>query len=134
VNADLLKLSLEIAVPIWIDQLRNSTFEERAARARRCAEVVGPKGDIILYRSQTKGETTEAFNRLAEGIACAAYQPGGIKVFGLRFEAHQGPTREELAEEFWGGHTCPDAPCALCVTLARQERLIDGSPSPEEGS
>lgn len=125
-NDDLLKLSLEIAVPIWIDQLRSSTFEERAWRAHRCAEVVGHKGDIILYRSSKKGETAEAFNRLAEGVACAAFQPGGIKCFGLHFEAPQGPTKAELAEEFWGGHTCPEQPCALCVTLARQARL-DGA-------
>jgi len=37
--------------------------------------------------------TAAAFNALAEGIACAAYQPGGIKCFGLHFEAHERPTK-----------------------------------------
>lgn len=122
-NDALLADHLAIAVPMWIEKLASTTFDYRARRAHECAQVIGHKGDIILYRSPTKGETAEAFNRLAEGIACAAFQPGGIKCFGHHFEAlDRTAARRQAAEEFWGGHTCP-GPCALCVTLAR----IDGS-------
>ena len=82
-NEALLLDHLAIAVPMWIDTLRGSTFDERADRAHCCAQVIAHKGDIILYRSKAKGETAEAFNRLAEGIACAAFQPGGIRAFGV---------------------------------------------------
>jgi hypothetical protein len=86
-TADLLRTALSAAVPLWIDQLRGTSFEERQARAHRAAAHVAAHGDVILFRSKKKGGTAEAFNRLAEGIACAAYQPGGVKVFGLHFEA-----------------------------------------------
>lgn len=138
---------LSVSVYLWIDQLAGTTFDQRAARAHRCAQIVGAHGDAIIYLVPTKGpvkvdehgvrrnvSTAYAFNALAEGVACAAFQPGGIKCFGLHFEAHETPRpgpsgvaladhrRRQAAEEFWGGHTCP-GPCCLCVSLA----LIDGS-------
>lgn len=76
---------LSIAVPLWIERLQGSSFEERALRARSCSNYIAFHGDDIIYK--TEGKTALAFNKLAMGIACAAYQPGGIKVFGLRFEA-----------------------------------------------
>lgn len=100
---------LTVSVLLWIDELAESTFEQRAARAQRCSQIVGNHGDAIIYLVPTKGPvkvtktdaanpgwarqsysnvgTAAAFNALAEGIACAAYQPGGIKCFGLHFEA-----------------------------------------------
>lgn len=75
---------LSVAVPMWIEKLRGSSFEERALRARSCSNYIGAHGDDILYK--TEGRTALAFNKLAQGVACGAYQPGGIKVFGLRFE------------------------------------------------
>lgn len=70
---------------MWIAELRGTGFEERARRAHHCAQVVAEQADTILYG--TKGKTAGAFNRLAEGVACAAYQPGGVTVLGLHFEA-----------------------------------------------
>jgi len=54
--------------------------------ARVCAGVVAGQGDLVLYRSKRPGVTAEAFNRLAEGLACLAFQPGGVTAFGLHFE------------------------------------------------
>jgi len=79
--------ALEAAVPLWIAELAGSTFEERARRAHRCAQVVAEKGDLILYRSRRPGGTAESFNALAEGLACAAFQPGGVTAFGSHWEA-----------------------------------------------
>lgn len=78
----LLEIMLDLAVPMWIRQLQHLTPEQRMARARECATVVAEKGDVILYRSSKKGDTANAFNHLAEGIALATYQPGGVTVFG----------------------------------------------------
>jgi len=84
----LLKISLEAAVPLHIDLLRTRPRHEIEERAREAAQIIAEKGDIILYRSRKKGETAAAFNRLAEGIACLAFAPGGVTIFGLHFEAH----------------------------------------------
>lgn len=76
---------LTIAVPLWIDRFRGSSFDERAAWSKSDGFYLAEHGDDILFKSE--GRTAVAFNRLARGIACAAYQPGGVRVFGLRFEA-----------------------------------------------
>jgi len=33
-----------------------------------------------------RGESAAAFNALAKGLACAAFQPGGVKFLGDRWE------------------------------------------------
>jgi hypothetical protein len=84
---------LRIAVPIWIDRLRDSSFEERALRGKSCGRYLAEHGDDVLFK--TKDKTAFAFNKLAQGIACAAYQPGGIRVFGLHFAAqYDGSDRD----------------------------------------
>ena len=85
----LLTLSLSVAVPMWIERLRGYTDEDRDARARVCSQAIAEKGDVVLYRSKKKGETADAFNRLAEGIACLAFAPGGVHALGLHFEANR---------------------------------------------
>jgi hypothetical protein len=74
-------------VPLWIERVRHYSDARRLERAARCAEVIGEKGDVILYRSKRDGETANAFNHLAEGLACLAFVPGGVTAFGLHFEA-----------------------------------------------
>lgn len=83
----LLSSALAAAGPLWIERLRPLTWAERAERARACAQVIAEKGDVILFRTSQRGATAEAFNRLAEGIACLAFAPGGVRVLGVRFEA-----------------------------------------------
>lgn len=84
---DLLILSLEAAVPLWIERLQAQPWSEVERRAQVAVDVVASKGDIILFRSSRKGETAEAFNRLAEGVAALSFAPGGVTVFGLHFDA-----------------------------------------------
>lgn len=59
----------------------------------RHGDFVAERGDIILYRSR-KGEVRSAkgFNRLAEGIALGAYQPGGVSAYGLHWCVAQHPS------------------------------------------
>jgi len=78
---------LEVAVPLWIEELNGKPWEYIQERAKECSQVVAEKGDIILFKSKKKGESAEAFNRMAEGVACLAFAPGGVDVFGLHFEA-----------------------------------------------
>jgi hypothetical protein len=84
-----LRLALEAAVPLWIERLRGLSWEEIQERARVCAQVVAAKGDVIQFRGSRRGETAEAFNRLAEGLACAAFAPGGVRFMGLHFDAER---------------------------------------------
>ena len=86
-NDVLLKLSIEVAVPLWIDRLKHLSFRYRQQRGAICSQHVAEKGDIILYKSKKAGESAEAFNRLAEGIAILAFAPGGVTFCGLHFEA-----------------------------------------------
>lgn len=85
---DLLQCSLEAAVPMWIERLRDEPIEYLLERAKVCGAAVAERGDIIQFRSKKKGASAEAFNRLAEGLACAALvAPGGVTFLGVRWEA-----------------------------------------------
>lgn len=83
----LLTSTLSLAVPLWIEKVRSYSEEVRLERARECGQVIAEKGDVLQFKSKKKGESAKAFNALAEGLACAAYQPGGITFAGMHFEA-----------------------------------------------
>jgi len=74
--------SLAFAVPLWIWDLRIYTDAQRAARANRCGRIVAERGDVLQFGSKRKGQAAEVFNALAEGLACAAYVPGGVTFAG----------------------------------------------------
>jgi len=74
--------TLAFAVPLRVWELRDVSDQARAARARRCAQIVAEHGDILMFGSKSRGKAAEVFNALAEGVACAAYQPGGITFAG----------------------------------------------------
>lgn len=104
-NSDVLRDHLDLAVRVWIDELRDVSPDGRAARADHCASIVAHKGDLLMFKSKKPGESAFVFNRLAEGIACAAFMPGGIRAFGLIFCAqHPKP----LGTMSTGSQVCPD--------------------------
>lgn len=82
-NDDLLCLTLDVAVPLWIQQIKKLPFDLKQKRALECSQIIAEKGDIILFKSNKKGETAKAFNCLAEALAILAYLPNGVK-FGTR--------------------------------------------------
>jgi hypothetical protein len=90
--------SLRFAVPLWIHEVRNLPAEHRVARAVRCADVVGAKGDALQ------------FNALAEGLAYAAYLPGGVTFAGLHWcvveQVTSGPCDAEV-DRAWDEATAP---------------------------
>jgi hypothetical protein len=92
--------SLRFAVPLWIHEVRNLTAGQRSARAVRCAGVVGAKGDALQFKGEGRTATAQAFNALAEGLAYAAFLPGGVVFAGLHWcvdQNHMG-TDERGAE------------------------------------
>lgn len=78
---------LELAVPFWIAQIKESggPTEDDFAVARVLAQKIAEHGDIAQFRA--KGKTAEIANAVARGIALCAYVPGGITVFGRHWEA-----------------------------------------------
>lgn len=78
---------LAVSVPLRIAEIAGWTTEARLARAREAGQHIGCHGDVLQFRS--KGSAA-AFNELTTGLACAAYQPGGIDFAGLHFEAPGG--------------------------------------------
>jgi hypothetical protein len=83
-SADLLRVTLQAAVPLWMHAVRSWSFERRIQEAAKCADVIAAHGDDLMFGGK---HTADAFNKLALGIACAAYQPGGITFMGEHWEA-----------------------------------------------
>lgn len=87
-NGDLLILSLDAAVPLWIESIRHTDggppldFRDRINRIQ---DVMSETGEAILYRTKP-GETARAFNALAEGIAILSFCPGGVTCFGRTWD------------------------------------------------
>jgi hypothetical protein len=119
--------ALRGSVPMWMAHWWRWPPAIREARGQVCGQVVGTFGDQIQWPSKAhaprmlgdEGDvvwapgTGEAFNRLAEGLAIAAYQPGGVTAFGMHWEMPPtGPGRCDIA----GKVIHPD------VTPGRSER------------
>lgn len=83
---ELLRITLAVAVPLWVDRLRKQSLQSLIARAPEVAQVIAEHGDVVQFRSKKKGETANAFNRLAEGIAILSFVPGGVKFLGDHYE------------------------------------------------
>lgn len=100
---------LQLAVPLWIDQLRKYDWNYVLGRVKECSQFIAEHGDNILCRSKKKGESAKAFNYLAEGIACLAFCPGGVKMFGEHWEATLQSDRDgadvQRADSFIGLYT-----------------------------
>jgi hypothetical protein len=71
-----------MAVPVWIEEVRLWTADRRTQRSVACMLEIAEHGDIILYRSDVAGESADAFNRLAEGLAILSFAPGGVRFAG----------------------------------------------------
>lgn len=76
--------TLRLAVPLWITQIRGWNEAERIRRAGICAQYIASHGDALQFTSKN---TAEAFNRLAEGLAVAAFNPGGVTFGDQHWEA-----------------------------------------------
>ena len=70
----LLRLSLELSVPLWIHKLRGQPTSVLERVARDCGAVLSERGDTLMFRARRKerGRTADTFNRVAKGIACAS--------------------------------------------------------------
>lgn len=77
---DTLVEALRFAVPLWIEQLRSCTADQRLARQVRAAKDLSHFGDALQFPARSpaaRRTAARAFNSLAESLAAAAYLPGG---------------------------------------------------------
>lgn len=103
-----LRETLAFAVPLWIERFLRTPWEVVQERAERASELVAEKGDLLLFGDKHKraqGQTAEAFNALAAGLACLSFAKGGVDFLGLHFEArhplalHSSYWRDPLCDE-----------------------------------
>lgn len=82
----LLAITLEVAVPMWLDVLAAMSPAERDRHivwwTQTAIEPVCFKGDTLQYGGGKKGEVAEGFNYLASALAALAYAPGGVTFAG----------------------------------------------------
>lgn len=80
-----LKMTLQMAVPLWIMDYKQKPWEELTRISTEASEFLGEHGDALMYKQ--KGTTAKAFNHLAKGLAVLSFAPGGVNFSGLHFEA-----------------------------------------------
>ena len=92
---ELLQMMIAPAVILKIMEMegRGGPSEEDRIKARQSSDLLGEHGDILLYGGGRKGECAELFNRTAHAIAVLAFCPGGVELFGQRFEAGRSKPR-----------------------------------------
>lgn len=90
-QGSLLQISLQAAVPLWINELEqlkerqpDGFWDHLQRTAHDAGQFLAEHGDALMFK--VKGTTSQAFNHLAKGIACMSFCPGGVKVFGSHWE------------------------------------------------
>jgi len=75
---------LRAAVPLWIDRYKDKSWYELQNILQECEEILAQNGEAALF--YIKGKTANSFNALAQAIAILSFCPGGIEIFGQRWE------------------------------------------------
>ena len=79
-----------VLLQIWELEARGGPSAEDRIKAQQSSDILGEHGDILLHGGGKKGECADLFNRTAHAIAVLAFCPGGVELFGQRFEAGKG--------------------------------------------
>ena len=109
---------LDIAVPLYIAQLRELPADEFAAIWRRWIDedeldTAGVFSEILPAGGGKPGDAARAFNALAKAVAALAFAPGGVS-FGSREYAAQ--PSDELEEVMNDGNSNEADPLQLTPT------------------
>ncbi len=94
----LIQAHLDAAVPLLIRELleEGGPTDYHYQLVREHGRYLAEHGDAILYPQ--KGTTSEAMNRLVEGVAILAFCPGGIRLFGCEFDARRMPVPSKASQ------------------------------------
>lgn len=85
----LIQTHLATAVPLLIIELlsQGGPTDFDYARVREHGRYIAEHGDAIMFHQ--KGISAEAMTKLTEGVAVLAFCPGGVSLFGLKFDASE---------------------------------------------
>lgn len=86
-NEDLLIIHVQMVVPLMIMGILESggLTEGHLREAKRQADIIAEKGDLILFKSKKKGESAGAVHALCYGLAVLSFCPDGVTFAGTRF-------------------------------------------------
>lgn len=90
-RSEILPTLMKFAVYLYIESLKEKggPDAEDLKKAQETSDILGEHGDILLNGGGKKGEQADQFNRTAHAFAVLAFCPGGVEVFGARFEARK---------------------------------------------
>lgn len=83
-KTEILASALDCAVALRILEIqqRGGPTDSDWDRAREIGQLLGEKGDLLMFTGKKKGESAKVFNETAYGIAILSFCPGGVKLFG----------------------------------------------------
>lgn len=87
---EILGIMLSTAVPLYIHEMRHWSPQRRSQTAEGCTDLT-TRADVVLEPSRKEaGTTAQTFNAVARGLACLAYQLGGVTFLGQHWcvDAH----------------------------------------------
>jgi len=84
----LLETMMPMAVFLAVKALeqQGGPSEKDMKNIQDTADMLGEHGDILLHGGGKKGECADLFNRTAHAIAVLSFAPGGVELFGTKFE------------------------------------------------
>lgn len=82
-----LSVCLEVAVMLQIREIKNSGYisDYLLESARETADLIAYSGDTLLFDNKKAGAI---FNKVAMAVAVLSFQPGGVQIFGFKFESN----------------------------------------------
>ncbi len=91
-----LPIALEVSVLLRIQEMQKyhpDTIEQMIELCREdWIETIANRGDVLQFNGGKKGEAAGLFNKLASAVACMAFVPGGVEIFGRKFEVKKSST------------------------------------------
>lgn len=80
-------MGLAVHLRIKAMEERGGPKTEDMAKAQETSDMLGEHGDVLLHGGGKPGQCADLFNRTAHAIAVLAFTPGGVELFGTKFEA-----------------------------------------------
>jgi len=87
--SSLIEIMMPMAVFLEVKAMEKSggPTEKDMKDIQDTADILSEHGNILLHGGGKMGECADLFNRTAHAIAVLAFVPGGVEIFGAKFEA-----------------------------------------------
>jgi hypothetical protein len=97
----LLVTALSAAIPLRILELckRGGPSDEDLARVKAYQKDLSEHGEDLFFRSKKPGGSAERFHQTADTIAVLSFCPGGIRIFGERYDGREMLARYAANED-----------------------------------